>query len=70
VRLQDRGGVFSPRVDDEVGAEVLGELQFVVGDLDGGDGAAEDLRVLDSEVPEPADAGDRDQVAGADVADL
>ena len=53
-------------VDDEVGAEVLGELQLLVSDVDGGDGAAEDLRVLQCQVDEAADAGDVLGVAAVD----
>ena len=53
-----------------VGAELLGQLQLLVGDVDRGHGAADDLRVLQREVAEAADAGDRHQLAGADAADL
>jgi hypothetical protein len=62
--------VLGPGIDDKVGAEFLSQLQLLVGDIDGRDRAAEDLRVLQRHVPETADAGDRHQVARPDVADL
>jgi hypothetical protein len=52
VRLQDRCRVLGPGVDDKVGAEFLGQLQLLVGDISGRDRAAEDLRVL--QPPGPA----------------
>ena len=53
------------RVDRVGGAELLGQLQLVVDDVDRDDRGAGDLGVLQREVAEPADAEDRDEVGRA-----
>ena len=57
-------------VDDVVGAQLAGQLELGVVDVDGDHGAADQAGVLDGEVAEPADAEDRDSFAGLDVGDL
>jgi hypothetical protein len=44
--LQHLGGILVPGVDDDVRAELAGQLELLVGDVDRGDRAAEDLGVL------------------------
>ena len=57
----DRGDRVGRRgVDDVVGAELAGQVQLGVLDVDGDDGAADDRGVLHGEVAEAADAEDRD----------
>ena len=55
---------------DVVGAEILGQLELFVGDVDRDDAGAADLRVLQRQVAEPADAEDRDQRARAGTGQL
>ena len=49
------------RVDDVVGAELLGELQLLLGDVDGDHGGAGDLGVLQRQMTEAADAEHGDE---------
>ena len=62
--------VLGQRVHHVVGAEILREFQLLVGDVDRDDAGAADLRVLQREVAEPADAEDRDQRPGAGPGEL
>ena len=64
------GGVLGGGVDRVGGAELAGESELLVDDVDGDDGAAGDASVLEGEVAEAADAEDADELAGADAADL
>jgi hypothetical protein len=57
VGLQNRGGVLGPGINHDIGTEVLGELQLLISDIDGRDGTAEDLGVLQRQVAQPTDAG-------------
>ncbi|MGX1480162.1 UNVERIFIED_CONTAM: hypothetical protein RKD50_008970 [Streptomyces canus] len=70
VLLEHLRRVLLAGVDEDVGAELAGEVELVVGDVDRGDGGAGDLRVLHGQVAEPADAGDRHQLGGTDTGDL
>jgi hypothetical protein len=70
LRLQDRRRVLGARVDHQVCAQILGQFQLLVGDVDSGDPAAEDLRLLHGQVAQAAHAGNGHQVTGPDVADL
>jgi hypothetical protein len=49
-------------VDDVLGAQVPRRLEALAVDVHGDDGGARDRGVLDREVPEPADAEDRDDM--------
>ena len=64
-RLDDLGRILLRGVDGVGGAELLGELQLVVDDVDGHDGAAGDLGVLHGQVAEAADAEHGDEVGRA-----
>jgi hypothetical protein len=56
---------------DRVGrSELLGHLQLVIYDIDGHDGAPCDLRVLEGEMAQAADAVHGHQVGGAGARDL
>ena len=61
-------------VDDDVGAELLGQLKLLVGDVDRRDRAAEVLGLLHGQVAQATDAendaGYEHQVIRPDVADL
>ncbi|ODA70516.1 hypothetical protein APS67_005250 [Streptomyces sp. AVP053U2] len=70
VPLQLRADVLGAGVDEDVGAQLPGEFELVVGDVDGGDGGAGDLRVLHRQVAQSADAGDGDELGGPDTGDL
>jgi len=53
------------RVDGDVRTELFCERQFIVRDIDRVDLKAHNFRILNRQVPEPADAGDRDPIACA-----
>ena len=53
------------RVHHVLGTELRGELQLGLLHVDGDDGSAHDARVLHGEVPETADAEDRDPLGWA-----
>jgi hypothetical protein len=52
------------------GAESLGQVELLRRDVDGDDGCARDVRVLDGEVAEPADAEHGDEVRRPGARDL
>ena len=70
VRLQHRRRVVAPGVDDDVGTQFPGQLQLFIGDVDRGHGRAEDLGVLQRQVTQTADTGDRHEIGRTDVPDL
>lgn len=53
------------RVYGDVLTELFCERQFIVRDIDRDDLKTHDFRILNRQVPEPADAGDRDPIARA-----
>jgi hypothetical protein len=67
---QLRSDVLLAGVDDDVGTELRGKLQFLVGDVDRCDRRTGDLGALQGEVAEAADPGDRDELGRPDVGDL